>query len=242
MLLKRYTKNMIAMASPSKKGVSVLMYHSVDNNNVFFTVSPENFKKQMNRLFKSHYRVIRLDELIDVLEKGEKMPKKTVVLTFDDGYKDNYTNAWPILRKYNFPAIIFLTVDLVGREISNSQNSSLPALNWQEAKEMSNSGLIEFGSHSLTHPKLDKMDILKAEKEIIISKKIIEDKMGKECLYFSSPKGRYTPEIIEVVKESGYRACLGISGGFVKKGDNLYPLKRNSINSTTTLIQFKSKI
>ena len=74
------------------------MYHSIDYNKVFFTVKPENFRKQMDYLYRKKYNVIPLLELVDFLKNKKEIPSKTVVLTFDDGYEDNYFNAFPVFK------------------------------------------------------------------------------------------------------------------------------------------------
>ena len=109
MFLKQSIKNLLATLSllKKKKGASVLMYHSVAENSVFFTVHPKIFAKQMKYLKENNYQVISLTDLITLLKNDQPLPNKTVALTFDDGFKDFFLNAWPVLAEYNFPATIF---------------------------------------------------------------------------------------------------------------------------------------
>ena len=238
MFLKKIIKDELAFISllfPCQKGVSVLMYHSIAHNDVFFTVKPEMFEKQMKYLKDKDYNVIKLSDLISLLESNEELPKKTVVLTFDDGYQDNYNNAFLILKKYNFPATIFLVTGLVNQEINNSQNIPLKILNWEQIKEMHQSGLIDFQPHTVNHQELNKQ-------EIIDSKKEIEERLNKKCEFFTYPRGVYNDKIIDILKNNGFRAAWTVENGRIKKDDNLFKLKRISVNSITSFIQFKVKI
>jgi len=242
MLLKRIIKDILALL-PRSKGASILMYHFIEHNNdlPLLAVKPEIFKKQMKYLKDNNYQVIKLSNLVNLLKNGEELPKKIVVLTFDDGFKNNYSNAFPILKEYNFPATIFLTVGWVGKEVITSPGN-FPALNWNEIEEMHKSGLIDFQPHTMTHPKLDRITLGEIESEIIQSKKIIQERLNKKCFFFAPPKGRYSQEIKEILENEGFEAVLTIKKGFIKKGDNLFNLKRIAVNSTTSFIQFKSRI
>jgi peptidoglycan/xylan/chitin deacetylase (PgdA/CDA1 family) len=217
------------------------MYHSIGHNPVSFTVRPEEFQKQMDYLLKENYNVISLDELIISLKKKE-ISQKAVVLTFDDGFEDNYFNAFPVLKKYNFPATIFLSTGFIEKEIPNSAKIPLKILDWRQIKEMYNSGLVDFEPHTVNHPKLTQISLEEAKKEILDSKRIIEEKLNKKCKFFAYPYGRYTQEIIKILKESGFEGAVTIKEGLVSAGDDLFSLKRNSINSLTTLSQFKGKL
>lgn len=226
---------------PVKKA-SILMYHSIDYNPVFFTMRPEGFQKQMNYLFKKNYNVVALNKLIEYI-KNKNIPPKTVVLTFDDGYEDNYFNAFPVLKKYNFPATIFLATGFVGKKkISKSKGISFQMLNWQQIKEMHNSGLIDFEPHTMSHPKLNQIPLKKAKKEILESKEIIEQNLDKKCRFFAYPYGKYNQEIKESLKKNKFWAAVAIKEGLVLSHDDLFNLKRNSVDSLVSFIQFKGKL
>lgn len=242
MFLKRIIKDILALIVPRQKGIPVLMYHSIDKNDVFFTVKPCVFERQMSYLKDNNYQVIGLSDLVEFLEKGEELPQKAVVITFDDGFEDNYFNAFPVLKKYNFPATVFLATGLIGGEINNSQNIPLKMLNWRQIEEMHSSGLVDFQPHAVSHQRLDKFDKNKIKEEIIESRKIIEEKLDKKCLFFAYPKGKYNQDIIEILKENGFKAARTVDAGKVNKGDDLFKLKRVSINSTTSFIQFKANL
>ena len=245
MSLRKYLKNFICrlrMFLPRQKGAAILMYHSVGDNDVFFTVALETFSRQLDYLKKNNYQVVSLSDLVERLEKGRKIPLQTVVLRFDDGYRDNYDNVFPILKKYNFPATIFLTVGRVGQKLNNSQNLPLEILDWLEIREMEQSGLVDFQPHGLTHQKLDKISPIEAAKEIGEAKNLMEKELNKKREFFSYPFGRYNQSIIRLLKKYGFRAGLSLRDGRVKKGDNLFTLKRKSVNSETSWVEFKSMV
>ncbi len=169
------------------KCVSVLMYHTVSNDERFFTVSPEMFKKQIKFLINKKFNITFLDNF--------KLGYKNVAITFDDGYEDNYINVFPLLKKYNIKVTIFLVTDLVGE---------YGYLNWEQINEMKNSGLVEFGCHTLSHSNLTKVSKEFLIKELVESKKIIEEKLGKKCFYFSYPKGVFNDTVVEEVEKSSF--------------------------------------
>jgi len=242
MFLKRIIKDILALIYFRKEGISILMYHSIDDNKVFFTVKLEAFEKQMKYLKDNNYNVISLTELIKTLESDQKIPEKTVVLTFDDGFEDNYINVFPLLKKYNFPVTIFLVTGLVGQKINNAQNIPLKMLNWTQIKEMHNSGLIDFQPHTVSHRKFEKMGLKEIEEEIINSKKMIENELGKKCEIFAYPRGYYDIKIIKILKENEFIASRALEKGKVNQGDDPFKLRRISVNSTTSFIQFKANL
>jgi len=225
-----------------RRGIAILMYHSIGDNENFFTVRADEFARQMKYLKDNKYQVISLSKLVEILESDQILPKKTIVLTFDDGYQDNYNNAFPILKEHNFPAAIFLASGLVSREITNRQNISLPLLSWEQIQEMHDSGLVDFEPHTVNHIRLHQVDIDEAEKEIVDSKREIEQRLNKKCPFFCYPGGRYNKEIIDVLKNNEFKAARSTINGYVQKGDNPFELKKVPVRSTASFFLFKLKI
>ncbi|MFA6227914.1 MAG: polysaccharide deacetylase family protein [Patescibacteria group bacterium] len=245
MKLKSLLKNLIYRClyffpAGSNQAV-ILMYHSIGENNVYFTVRAEEFSKQMDYLVKNNYNVVTLNNLIKLLKTGT-IPSKTVVLTFDDGYKDNYVNVYPILKKYNFSATIFLATGLIGQKIPNSSGEALAALSWKEIKEMNQGGLIDFQPHTVQHQKNYLNNETNIASEVSNSKREIEEGLLKTCQLFAYPSGKYNDSIIKVLKNLGFIAALTVSRGVVKSYDDLFRLKRNSIDSRISLNMFKTII
>jgi len=168
------------------------MYHSVNpaaSRENRLAVPVDAFGRQMRYLKARHYNVVPLGSLAPLIKEKKKIPPRTIAITFDDGYKDNYTYAFPILKKYKLPATFFIIVN----EVDRPQNDRL---NWNEIKEMQDSGLITIGSHCMGPEPLIN---LKSEKqikyEIFESKRAIEEKLGARVMVFSYPEGRFNQKI-----------------------------------------------
>lgn len=122
--------------------------------------------------------------------------KPGVVITFDDGYEDNYTTVFPLLKKYGMKATIFLITDMIGTE---------GHLKKEQIREMSESGLVHFGSHTKSHTRLDMLTDYQIRQEFVISKEIIEDITGKKVLALAYPNGVYTQKAEQLAMSAGYR-------------------------------------
>lgn len=218
----------------------ILMYHSISDNGGFFCVKPAEFEKQANYLKENNFNVISLERLVELLKnKNGDIPSKTIVLTFDDGFEDNFTNAFPLLKKHNFHFTVFLQSGVVGGIKTNKEGVKYQMLNVSQIKEMSNSGIADFEPHTINHPKLAKIASLDARKEILESKQYLEKEIGKKSDYFAYPFGNYNKEVINMIKNIGFQAAVTVEKGVVKLKDNPFELKRNSIDSAVSFSQFK---
>lgn len=141
---------------------SILLYHRIaqisdQHDPKGLTVSPQQFERQMVSLHHAGYRCISLVDAVNSIREGLRLPRKSFVLTFDDGYQDLYDNVWPILDRYGFTATIFLVAGSIGC-LSNwggqTGPSAAPLMSWAEVQELARRGL-SFGSHTLTHRRLD---------------------------------------------------------------------------------------
>jgi peptidoglycan/xylan/chitin deacetylase (PgdA/CDA1 family) len=224
--------SILRMFCPKLSGTSVLMYHSVGNNSEFFTVTKESFEKQMKYLKDRNFSVISLRELADQIKNGKPIAN-TVAITFDDGYKDNIEFAYPVLKKYGFPAAIFVTTGSVGEE---------NFLSADDLKKISLEELVEIFPHSITHPKLSKISFDQAKREIEDSRRVIESITGKAADIFAYPYGDFSSELVDYLKKGNWRSAVSVYEGVVKDGDDIFTLKRNSIDSTTIMTQFKAKV
>lgn len=232
---------MLYLISKIKKEreIIILMYHSVGTNNAFYTVHPKEFTKQMDYLRKN-YHIVTLDEIVKFIHKKVELPKKTVAITFDDGYLDNYLNAYPYFKKYKIPAIIFITTGYLQQRVPFC-NIPLMTLSWNEIKELSHNN-INIGAHTVTHPDLQEMDLVKAKKEILISKEEIEKRIGSQVNYFAYPFGNYRQEIIDIVRSVGFKAAFTSERGLIRQGDDPFRINRVSIDSSVTFPMFKARL
>ena len=231
----------------------ILMYHMVSSHikNTKFNglrVEPIEFEKQIKYLVDNNWTFFTISELI---EKKDNLPYKSVVITFDDGYEDNFTNAFPILKKYNVKATIYIVVDRHDREWSSKRKEknnsgelkNEPKLQDEQIIELINSGLIEIGSHTITHDNLPTLNFEDKKVEIKDSKTKIEEKFKIRCNSFCYPFGLYDREDIKIVKESGYTNATITKKGIddLSKTD-LFELKRITVSGKDNLIAFKIKL
>ncbi len=221
------------------RGVVVLMYHSIGSNDAFFTVSAEEFEKQMRYLIEHKYQVLSIPEMLDLIEAKRTMPKKAVVITFDDGYEDNFSIAFPILKKYGFRAAVFLTTGTISGSRTTSGGVVIPMLNWHQIREMADSGLVEFYPHSDTHPKLDVVNEDALESEIQTSRNIVEKELNTKVTVFAYPYGRYNKLVMQKLRENGFRAAFTVEAGYVSSAVEPLAINRNSVDSRVTTAMFK---
>ncbi|MDP3803956.1 MAG: polysaccharide deacetylase family protein [Candidatus Omnitrophota bacterium] len=210
--------------------VPILMYHSIDYNDKAskLSVSPESFARQMEFLYKNHYNVIPLEKAIPYIQKRQKPPRKTIAITLDDGLSNNYLYAYPVLKKYNIPAAIFVIVNRVGGP---------GFLSWDQIKEMSDSGIVTIGSHTRAHFWLLGSDERFLKDEVVGSKNILEEKLGKKVGLFCYPMGAFDEKSKKAVKDAGYVCAVSTNP---KSGPtDIYAIKRVKISrSADNLLVF----
>jgi peptidoglycan/xylan/chitin deacetylase (PgdA/CDA1 family) len=206
--------------------VPILMYHHVgvpsDTKWRLNTVSEKSFDYQLNFMKRHDFHVISFDDFITGTRLGQEFARNTVIIQFDDGYEDNYKYAFPILKKYGYPAIVFLTSDKIGDP---------GFLTWDQVKEMEKSGFMA-GAHTRHHAYLPTVDPSKLEDEIAGSKKIIEDHLGHRIDYFAYPIGGFTTAVKDIVRQSGYKAAVTTNRGKHRLNGDLYELKRIHMNNS----------
>lgn len=206
----------------TKERPTVLMYHSVMEGDNSLSLTPEKFESQIKYLKENKFRFLKLDDLKDrAVFEG-----KSVLITFDDGYKDNFSIVTPILQKYNVPAIFFITTGLVGSEVKG-----LKMMNWEEIKRISVDNLFEIGGHTITHRKLHKLNLGEVEKEIEESKRILEEKLSKSIKAFAYPYGRYDDLVLGVVKKSGFEWAFSTRPGYLQRDFNKWQIRRFGIDN-----------
>lgn len=222
----------------SSPGVPVLNYHQVEQKNGNpLTLWPDQFEAQMAYLADEGYTTITIDEMMDALENGAPLPEKPVIITFDDGYADNYEYAYPILKKYGFKATIFLIYDFT--------NAYPNYLTWEQIDEMKQSGLIRFESHTMTHANLAELDSAdELRHEIADSHDLLSEKIGYDMHYIAYPGGRVNPEIEEITRAAGYRGGFTVHYGLSTPTEGRYQMDRIPIFGANmhTLTRFKLRL
>lgn len=202
----------------------ILTYHSINYKEGSHFVSPENFAKQMKYVKEKGYEVITLDELVRSIKSKKRLKRNKVVITFDDGYKDNFEYAYSILKKHGFPATIFLVTDYIGNEKR--------FLNWGQVRIMSKDN-ISFGGHTKTHFYLGAVkDDKVAWEQIAGSKETIEKEIGVPVEYFCYPTGGFNERVKEIVKEAGYKGACTTNRGFTRFNSDVYEIKRIKVTNS----------
>lgn len=190
--------------------VPILTYHSIDNSGSVISIDTTIFKDQMRFLKDNSFNVISLNEVVMRIHKRLLFAEKSIVITFDDGFKNVFSEAFPVLQEYGFNATVFLTTNYCER-LNNWPGQpafikAQPLLSWIDIKEMRRSG-IQFGAHTHNHPSLTKIPIKDAENEILLSKKIIEDMLQEEINLFAYPYGDINTNIVNIVNQHFTGAC-----------------------------------
>lgn len=237
----------------------MLMYHHVNRVSSFINVTPENFERQMEFLKKNSYKTITVKDYIEITQLKRKVPEKTVMITFDDGWLDNWVFAYPVLKKYGLKAVLFVVTSHIAEKGKRGRADTgdapeLPShkdcqkkvesgskaevmLSWEELKEMESSGIIDVQSHTHTHRRLHRlyedskaiMDVLMDE--LKMSKQMIEEKLNKECIAICWPWGIYNKEYIEAAKKTGYKLAFTTEKGINTLLTDPYRIKRLTIGN-----------
>ncbi len=209
----------------NKYVVPIMMYHNInDDEPLDNTVSPKSFAIQMKYLKDHGYHVLSLDELVQATIKNTALPKNSVVITFDDGYEDNYKNAYPILKFNGFTATFFIISNMPGKE---------GFMTWNEIKEMEKGGM-SIGSHTVNHPYLPAIDRIEQREELELSKKTIEAKLGHRIDYLAYPTGGYNSAIKKMTRKAGYVGACTTNRGYDRFNKDVYALKRIRFNNDET--------
>jgi len=199
-------------------GVPILAYHQVSEADDIYSVTAMQFEEQMSYLQEKGYTAISLEELFDFYEGKMSLPDKPIIITFDDGYEDNFLAALPIMEKYNMRSTVFIITGLVGTP---------DYLSWQQIAAMQASHT-EIGSHTVSHIALGDSSPEQQRREIATSKAILEKYVGT-VKFFAYPYGQFTAITQQILREAGYLgACSGIAG-LNSKGVDVYALKRVNV-------------
>jgi peptidoglycan/xylan/chitin deacetylase (PgdA/CDA1 family) len=229
------------------KEIPVLMYHHLlkKKENTFtsngIVLNVENFRQQMKYLYNNKYTTITLAELEQWLLGNIELPKKSVCLTFDDGYLSSYIYAYPILKKYDFRATQFLITSYVTDDSVEFNSQIQQTLSWKDIDKTRD--VFEYPNHTHNLHKLqgDKGYLITKPLDVV-KKDLIKNMELTHSPYFSYPYGHYNDNILKILHEIGIRMAFTVNKGTVKKGDPLLELKRYGIYPVTSMDTFKSLV
>ena len=226
------TANGIRAVNGDGRSLRVLMYHKVNdlaNNRMSMPVSL--FDEQMAELGELGYTVVDLDAVLGHYVGRHPLPEDAVLITFDDGYRDNLENAAPVLKKYGYPAVQFVPIAYVGdsqplphEKYLSAHGVFNPTVDWDEIRELERQG-VRIESHGISHRPLAELEIDEAAREIAISKLKLEERLGRPVRAFSYVKGSeadYKPVHPSLVRQAGYDlAFTAVSGANSPSSDPL---------------------
>jgi len=224
-------------------GVPILTYHQIVGNKSLslkqsaYLMPVSQFERQMRYLHDSRYRCISLKEVLHDQPYRFTPAEKAFVLTFDDGYENFLTNAYPILHRYGFTATVFLVAGHIGKTNSWDGQWNTRLLTRKQIAELYNAG-ISFGSHTSSHPHLPNLSREQIIEELAGSKKHLESTLRQKILFLAYPYGESNHLIRDLAKQAGYMAACGVVTG--KSGR--YNLWRRPCESQDNHLMFRFKL
>lgn len=223
----------------SKKEIPVLMYHQFlqhENKDAKIKsfVTAKQFENHLKILKFLGYETITFKEL-EKIGMENRFKKKYIILTVDDGYKNNYEIMFPLLKKYNMKAVIFLVSDEKYNrwDVEKYGEEKLELMDENQVKEMIESGLIEFGGHTLTHCDFDEVSGSAAQKEVFENRKKLEEKYGITLTTFAYPYGHLNSEVKKIVQDAGYKFAVSTDSGSGNIEDDRFEIRRSGIDRTS---------
>lgn len=230
----------VAPTSNFEVKVPILMYHHIrdvllitDRSDIEFSVTPFSLEEQLRYLHENNFQTLSLRDISTSLEEGLPLPPKSVVLTFDDGFRDFYTSAFPLLKKYNMRAVCFY----VGSYANFPGYMDEPML-----REVHASGLVDIQPHSMSHLQLTSLKPEEQRQQIFESKQYIETLLGKKANYFAYPYGSFDSNTTGLVNEAGFKLAFGTTPGNTLRSSERLTLPRIAITGFDDLKRFSQKI
>lgn len=226
----------ITGAAARRMPVPILMYHVINKApagvpNAELWVDKEVFADEMRALRKAGYTAVTLEQAWSGWRRGGPLPKKPIVISFDDGYLSHYTNAKPVLRKLGWPGVLYLEIKSIGPGgLTEHQIRSLMNAGW------------EIDSHTLTHPDLTTLDDAALRRELVDSRREIRERFGAKADFFAYPAGRYDDRVEAATKAAGYKAAVTVDEGIARGRDDPFALKRVRVNASDTAVTLLAKL
>lgn len=230
-------------------GINVLMYHQIGpftrlegpmraHRSTYCRV--DRFAAQMAWLHRFGYRVLAMDEVLACVRGEMAVPPRAVALTFDDGYENFAEHAWPILKRYGFPAMVYLIAGLIGQPSSwfaRDGRDTPPLMSAARIRQLRREGC-DFGGHSVSHVKLAEQDDARVRQEVTDCKAMLEDLLGERVNHFCYPYGSHDMRAVEAVAEAGYTCATTCVRSLAGPTDDPLTVPRKAISHGDNLIGF----
>jgi peptidoglycan/xylan/chitin deacetylase (PgdA/CDA1 family) len=230
----------------------VLMYHSIADEpetgvSPYYRTSthPASFRQQVGFLAEQGYRSLDFSAAVALSQQGKSVPQKSVVITFDDGFRNFRTKAFPVLEEYGFTATVFLPTGFIHNARQSFKGKE--CLTWDEVRELRRRG-IHFGSHTVSHPQLDELSWKEIEHELSASKAEIERQLGEPVTSFAHPyafpqtQAEYVRELTQLLARLRYTCCATTQIGRLERGSDPYRVKRLPVNSLDDSSLLRAKL
>jgi peptidoglycan/xylan/chitin deacetylase (PgdA/CDA1 family) len=235
------TSFITAPAAGETVSIPILMYHHLKFRDAnasevlkTWTVSPDQFAAQLDFLKQRNYHTITFKQLVEFFQEDKPLPPNPILLTFDDGWLDHYTVAFPELKKRGMVGNFFAVTQYVdvGGEL---------LINWDQVLEMDRAGM-EFGGHTLTHADLTQVNLEQVQRELRGAKQAMEEKLGHPTYALSYPFGAFNPYVVAQTQGAGYRAALILCCGYELSADTLLTLPRIRVSYDDTIEEIAEKL
>jgi peptidoglycan/xylan/chitin deacetylase (PgdA/CDA1 family) len=220
--------------------IPILMYHYVrvvtdrsDTIGINLSVTPELFAAQMQYLADHGYTTLTMHDVFAILAGQQPLPPRPIALTFDDGYRDFYTAAWPVLSAHHFKATSYIITGVIGQE---------RYMTWAMLKELDAGGLVEIGAHTVNHVDLHAVGAARAWQEIDGSKVTLEQGLGHPVTAFCYPSGKYDQDVIALVRKAGFLTATTVEYGTKQNLQWAYELPRVRVNGPDPLATWIAKL
>lgn len=236
----------------NRRKVTILCYHGVTErsqraeNDPGLQVQRDRFANQLEHLAQN-YNVISLSEYLSARERGENLPAYTVVITFDDGYRNFLTVAAAELDKFRMPATMFLITERVREGAQGLNGNWTPAddetcLSWEEVRKLLETQATEFGSHTCTHQKLSQLAAAEAQRELRESLAAVNANLATPAVPLAYPYGDYSEELAKQAKSLGYSCALTTDEGPNDPATDLFKLRRTLIGDDDDRYAFAARV
>jgi peptidoglycan/xylan/chitin deacetylase (PgdA/CDA1 family) len=226
------------------------MYHQVhEASNSWearYFISPRNFATHMHALVRAGYQAVSIEALVDWLQTGAALPDRSVVITFDDGFRGVREHALPVLQGLGWPFSVFLVSDLIGKENewcrgANPSGATYPLLDADEVRDMEQHG-VSFHSHTQSHASLPELDDARLADQLTGSRKALMELLGHDVSFFAYPFGHLDGRVEAAVRDAGYRAAFCTQPGFNRRDVDPFRIRRIDVFGTDTPAMLLRKV
>lgn len=228
--------------------VPILAYHDVcprpDPRFRRYTVTVQEFSRQMQWLADSGYQAIDMDALVRARQGEGQLPKRPVVITFDDGFQGCAEHAVPVLDVHGFTAVFYLVTGLMGQAshwMRSGLGLELPLMSWDTARALTAKGF-QCGAHTVTHPRLPSLKPIQCRAELVDARKRLEDELGRPAVHLAYPFGSYDSRVRTVAAEAGYLTACSTRAGLSRSDDDPLALHRMTIYGHDSLFDFACRV